>query len=231
MPRDRARSQYPVTRAVLCLKLRRVTTRDTEGESELRVILTTFRQGTAEADNRLAQKARTEAWKAMLDVICEEGMSKWMIAGSLATHEIQLAVNLNQTKNSVNPTSVFSRDKVVACVAQGVHLESCENHDVKQVLVLEIEGKRMSDQEEAQGSGENTHAAQEIHERQGDKLRLTSFYDCFTRAVKQTKDDSMDNLVPLLYAPRRQFRWAEDGALLLQAPTQFERSVVTSQDS
>ena len=63
-----------------------------------------------------------------------------------------------------------------------------------------------------------------------------TYYDCFMRAMEtvrrmetaversgtteQSTQDGLENLVPLLYGPRLPHRWAEDGTLVLRAPTQ-----------
>ena len=42
------------------------------------------------------------------------------------------------------------------------------------------------------------------------------------RKLVREATDRAEHLVPLLYVPRLPIRWAEDGTLLLQAPTQKE---------
>ena len=41
-----------------------------------------------------------------------------------------------------------------------------------------------------------------------------------SRTTEQSTEDGLENLVPLLYGPRLPHRWAEDGTLVLPAPTQ-----------
>ena len=72
----------------------------------------------------------------MLKVVIRESASKWLITGFLATQEIELAISMRQIKPDLNPTRVFSSDKTLACVAQGIDLASCQNHDEKQNLVV-----------------------------------------------------------------------------------------------
>ena len=90
----------------------------------------------------------------MFDILRSEAVSKWIITGSLATQEVQLAVNIKANGRELDPTRVFSADKAIACVAQGIDLTSCQNHDKKQVLVIEID----PGQQDSAKEGEQNHA-------------------------------------------------------------------------
>ena len=188
--------------AAVCLKLRRVTTRSNEDEPQIFVMLTTLHSCTAHE--------RVAAWASMLKVVNRESASKWLITGFLATQEIELAINIRQIKPDLNPTRVFSSDKTLACVAQGIDLASCQNHDEKQNLVVEVDN-----------SGVDTTCSESNVKEEHAQVQLTPFYDCFVKVMKNTKDDGIQHLVPLLYGPRLPFRWAEDGTLVLPAPTQW----------
>ena len=90
-------------------------------------------------------------------------------------------------------------------------MQLCQNHDKKQVLVIETD----RGQPDSAKEGEQNHA-----EAQRSQVQLTSFSDCFMRALRNAKDDAFEHLAPLLYGPRLPFKWADDGTLLLTAPTQ-----------
>ena len=209
-------TKSPVQRAALCLKLQRVTTRSYADEDYFLVILTKFHLGTAASGHQFDAHDRTAAWESMLKIVSRESASKWLITGSLATHDVQLAVNIKEAKRGLNPTRVFSRDKIIACVAQGIDVASCHNHDQDQILVVELDAI----------SSESIPAQVEIISSESDaeedntKVQLTTFYDCVMKAMPIMKDDGVKNLVPLLYGPQLPFRWAADGSLMLPAPTQ-----------
>ena len=137
---------------------------------------------------------RVAAWASMLKVVNRESASKWLITGFLATQEIELAINIKAIKPDLNPTRVFSSDKTLACVAQGIDLASCQNHDEKQNLVVEVDT-----------SGVNTTCSESNVKEEHAQVQLTPFYDCFVKVMKNTKDDGIQHLVPLLYGPRRRF--------------------------
>ena len=59
-----------------------------------------------------------------------EAARKWMIAGALATHEVQLAQIIKTHMTRWDPTRIF-------CVAHGFDLASCQNRDEKQTLVVD----------------------------------------------------------------------------------------------
>ena len=122
-------------------------------------------------------------------------------------------MNIRAAGSELDPTRVFSADKAIACVAQGIALASCQNHDKKQVLVIEIDRGEPDSAKE----GEQNHREAQ---RKQSTAQLTSFYDCFVRALRNSKDDTFEHLVPLLSGPRLPFKWAEGGTLLLTAPTQ-----------
>ena len=219
-------TKNPVVRAALCLKLRRATARSGAVEDHFVLLLTKFHRGTAQSGQSFQAHDRATAWESMLNILRRETASKWMITGSLATQEVQLAVNIKATGSELDPTRVFSADKAIACVAQGIDLASCQNHDKKQVLVIEIDRGEPSsascqnqdlvtEEPDSAKEGEQNH-----HEAQRNKLQLTAFSDCFVKALRNAKDDAFEHLVPLLYGPRLPYKWAEDGTLLLTAPTQ-----------
>ena len=79
------------------------------------------------------------AWKSMLKAAKLESASKWLIAGALATQEIELAMNIKAIEPDLNPTRVLSSDKTLACVTQGIGLASCRNHDQNRILVVELD--------------------------------------------------------------------------------------------
>ena len=128
-PAQKDVTSYPVHRAALCMRLRRVTARRVAHEDELFVLLTKFRQGTAQSKQPLHAHERFLPWKSMMDIVRRETARKWMIAGALETHEVQLAYITKTHMTGWDPTSVFSSDKTIACVAHGFDLASCQNHD------------------------------------------------------------------------------------------------------
>ena len=101
-------TQYPLLRTALALKLRRVTTHNNAGCDDYFVIVTKFHQGTAASGHQFQAQDRKAAWESMLNTISRESTNKWLIAGALATQEVQLAINLKVTKINWNPTRVFS---------------------------------------------------------------------------------------------------------------------------
>ena len=74
----------------------------------------------------------------MLDIMRRETARKWMIAGALATHEVQLAQITKTHMTGWDPTRLCSLDKTIACVAHGFDLASCQNHDENQALVVDV---------------------------------------------------------------------------------------------
>ena len=130
--------------------------------------------------------------KSMLNAVSRN--SKWLITGSLATQELQLAMNIKATQRKLNPTRVFSSDKTLACVAHGLDLSSCQNHDEKQFLVVEVDGSKgetqpwQENEKKDQSSGVHTTCSGsngEENDIQVERSRTTkrvTCYDCFMRA-------------------------------------------------
>ena len=145
-------TKYPVVRAALCLKLRRATARNGAVEDHFVLLLTKFHRGTAQSGESFQAHDRTTAWESMLNILRRETASKWMITGSLATQEVQLAVNIRATGTELDPTRIFSADKAIACVAQGIAFASCQNHDKKQVLAIEIDHEEPDSTKEGEQS-------------------------------------------------------------------------------
>ena len=197
-------TKSPAQRSALCFKLRRVTSRRDADEDRFLVILTKFHHGTAKYGHQFEAHDRTIAWKTMLEVAGLESSNKWLITGSLATQEVQLAMNIKENHCDLNPTKLFSSDKTITCVAQGIGLASCLNHIKKQILTVELDTRSSKSCDEDEG----------VHEH------VTAFYDCIVKAMPKRNDDGLEALAPLLYGPRLPYRWAEDGILVLQAPTQ-----------
>ena len=78
-----------------------------------------------------------------MDIVRRETAHKWMIAGALETHEVQLAHITKTHMTGGDPTRVFSSDNTIACVAHAFDLASCQNHDENQSLVVDG-GRRAS---------------------------------------------------------------------------------------
>jgi len=114
------------------------------------------------------------AWESMLKAAKLESASKWLIAGALATQEIEPAMNIKAIEPDLNPTRVFSSDKTLACVAQGIGLASCHNHDQKKILVVELDT-----------SSVKTTCSQSSTAEKHVGVQLTPFYDCFLEAMKK----------------------------------------------
>ena len=74
----------------------------------------------------------------MMDIVRRKSARKWMIAGVLETHEVQLAHITKTNMTGGDPTRVFSRDKTIACVAHGFDLATCQNRNENQALVVDV---------------------------------------------------------------------------------------------
>ena len=124
-------------RTALGFELRRVTARSKTDE-RLCVLLTKFHQGTTTSEHSSNAHYRTTTWNAMMDIVRRRNAQKWMITGSLATSFLQLVMHMNLHQRDLNPTRVFSSNGILSCVAQGIELASCANHDHQQVIVLDM---------------------------------------------------------------------------------------------
>ena len=84
----------PARRVALCLKLRGVTIRNNADEDHLFVILTRFHRATAHSGYQFQDHDRVTAVDSTLKLVSRESASKWMIAGALATQDLQLAMSI-----------------------------------------------------------------------------------------------------------------------------------------
>jgi len=216
-----------VHRSAFCFKLRRVNTRRVTDDDHLFVVITKFHQGTTESGCQFDDQIRQSAWKCLLNLVNEANTNKWMITGSLATEKLHFAMSLSHVNPLLNPKSLFSRDKTISCVAQGVELAECHNHDKRQILVVTLNGKNLKNNKEERSLNQHsvchtisTHRP--YPPREPPPYRLLNFYSSFMKIIENTRPDGLDSLIPLLYGPTQAQGFADDGTLILSAPTHRE---------
>ena len=207
-------------RTALVLTLQRITACTTANardvsplanEGALKVLLTKFHQGTQAAGHAFDAHVRFEVWRRMLHIVHDS--PTWIIAGTLASNEMQLAQRLKEHRCNFNPSRILSEDKVIACLTMGVTPSTCRNHHMKQLVIIDVPEDTMP---------EDFMPDDTVPPRvDGRPLSLRSYQDLLLTAMTNANEDGED-LVKLLYGPRRKHSWAADGTLMMEAPTMEE---------
>jgi hypothetical protein len=198
---------------VLIFKLRRATTRSDANAEQVLAMLTTLRTHRPHSD----QDMRKDIIEALIGRAHTQSPGKWLVAGRLENplEPWTMKKILQCVDDDINPCRLFSRNRMLGCMAEGVDLAECQSQQDAAVLILEMEW--ISEDISGTSSSRVTTTGGETS-----IVRLLPYYDCFMRAIDNTKSDGIECLAPLLYGPRLPYRWALDGSLLLPASSQKE---------